>query len=76
MGLANKQKHLIVEGLGMVLKTPARFKEAVAMGRIGLKLAPRFTLYNRLNGWGISREMPTIAPKTFEQLWHEGKVEE
>ena len=76
MGVANKQKHLIVEGLGIALKTPARFKEAVAMGRLGLKLAPRFTLYNRLNGWGISREMPTIAPKTFEQLWREGRVEE
>jgi len=34
---------------------------------------PRKLIYNRYNIWGKTREMPEVAPKSFEQIYKELK---
>ena len=35
--------------------------------------APRFAIYNSLNGWGEGREMPVFAKQSFHEWWKNKK---
>ncbi len=39
------------------------------VARLVLRRAPRWLIYNPLNGWGRQRELPEAPPKTFRQLY-------
>jgi L-lactate dehydrogenase complex protein LldF len=39
------------------------------MGRLALRLAPRWLIYNRFNLWGRQRELPVPPRESFRQ-WY------
>lgn len=39
------------------------------LARVSLKWAPRFAVYNPLNGWGRQRELPIPPSATFRQMF-------
>ena len=47
------------------------FNLAGKVARTSLRMAPRFAVYNRLNGWGRQRELPVAPTKTFRELYAE-----
>ena len=57
------------------MERPSLFYAAIKAGRTAEHM-PRFVLYNRLDAWGIGRELPDFAPETFNALWKKGKVKE
>lgn len=75
MHLASKEKKFIDKGLKFVMERPSLFYAAIKAGRTAEHM-PRFVLYNRLDAWGIGRELPDFAPETFNALWKKGKVKE
>ena len=75
MHLASKEKKFIDKGLKFVMERPSLFYAAIKAGRTSEHM-PRFVLYNRLDAWGIGRELPDFAPETFNALWKKGKVKE
>lgn len=64
----------MVKGMKYVMEDPSRFYNSIRLGRIGQHL-PRFLLYNKMNAWGIGRELPQLAKETFNDLWKNGKVQ-
>lgn len=75
MHLASKEKKFIDKGLKFVMERPSLFYAAIKAGRTAEHM-PRFVLYNRLDAWGVGRELPDFAPETFNALWKKGKVKE
>ncbi len=48
-----------------VLQRPWLYQMVGGMGRMALKLLPRFLVYSRLNPWGKQRELPTPPKQSF-----------
>lgn len=74
LNLADSSKKNMVKGMKYVMEDPSRFYNSIRLGRIGQHL-PRFLLYNKMNAWGIGRELPQLAKETFNDLWKNGKVQ-
>ena len=72
-GLADGAKKMMVKGMKFAMKRPRLFYDAVAAARIAEKM-PRFVLYNPLNVWGKTRDLPDFPSKTFNNLWKSGEV--
>lgn len=70
LGEANKEKKLMIRAMTPVLKSPKLFNSALKMSPIVNKL-PRPLVYNRLNAWGQSRELPKFAKQSFNSWWKE-----
>lgn len=47
------------------------FNLAGRLGRTALRWAPRFAIYNPLNGWGRQRDLPVPPAKSFRQQYAE-----
>jgi L-lactate dehydrogenase complex protein LldF len=54
---------------GAVLNRPRLFAAAGRLGRMMLRIAPRWLVYNRFNPWGRQREMPLPAKESFRD-WY------
>ncbi|MCY2968566.1 MAG: lactate utilization protein B [Planctomycetota bacterium] len=52
-----------------VFQRPWLYKMAGGMGRLALKLLPRFLVYSRLNPWGKQRELPTPPKQSFRDQY-------
>jgi len=59
---------------GKVLSSPRLYRAAVETAGAGVEHLPRFMLYNRLNAWGLQREVPQAPPSTFRQWYLEHRV--
>jgi L-lactate dehydrogenase complex protein LldF len=51
-----------------ILKTSKRYKYALFLYKKFFLKLPRSILYGKFNKWGIGRELPTPAPKSFEEI--------
>lgn len=71
---ADPFKKMVVKGMKKVMGNPGLFYAAIQSGRL-MNHMPRFMLYNAFNDWGKGREMPKIAPKTFNKMWKKGEVQ-
>ncbi len=56
---------------GQILSKPNLYQKAGAIMRFLLKYAPGFAIYNRMNTWGKSRELPKPPPQTFQEWYKE-----
>ena len=59
---------------GKVLSSPRLYRAAVETAGAGVEHLPRFMLYNRLNAWGLQREVPQAPSSTFRQWYLEHRV--
>ena len=58
-----------------IFRSPALYRMLGATLRAVLSILPNFLKYNRFNEWGKQRDLPTIADKSFRQLYKERHVE-
>ncbi len=70
---ADPMKKFMVKRMKWIMNRPSLFYAAVKSGKI-LKYFPRFLIYNKLNAWGKSREIPRFASRSFNSMWKKGKV--
>ena len=60
-------KRVGMKFMGFVLKRPTLYRFAGWAARLGLRVMPRFLIYNPLNVWGKQRDLPTPPRETFRQ---------
>lgn len=72
LGVANPQKRMLSKMMARVYNSPGFFNFAVHRAPLANRL-PRFMVYNRLNEWGIGREMPRFTGRTFNDWWRENQ---
>jgi L-lactate dehydrogenase complex protein LldF len=60
-------KRAAMKAAGAVLARPAVYRATVERTNEALASLPRFAIYNGLNAWGKSREMPHPPAETFHQ---------
>lgn len=70
---ADPMKKFMVKRMKWIMNRPSLFYAAVKSGKI-LKYFPRLLIYNKLNAWGKSREIPRFAPRSFNSMWKKGEV--
>ena len=69
MKLVSLSKRLSMKMVGWVLSNPVVYKSAGWVARLGLRLSPRWLVYNRLNVWGKNRELPQPPTRSFRAEW-------
>lgn len=73
LGKANPMKKGMSKGMKFLFKHPSLYNFSLKFAPL-VNYAPRFLLYNKLNGWGQYHEMPTFAKESFTDMWKKGKV--
>jgi L-lactate dehydrogenase complex protein LldF len=61
--------------MGTVLRHPWLYRLAGRLGRLALRVSPRFLIYNPLNKWGRQRELPPAPKRSFRELYAERQAE-
>lgn len=63
-------KRFSMRAASFLFAHPRLYSTVGSLGRLALRLTPRWLLYNRLNPWGIAREMPP-APRASFRKWYD-----
>jgi L-lactate dehydrogenase complex protein LldF len=71
-GNASFQKKMTMKAMGFLLSHPKVLRIAGKIGRKILTVSPRFLIYNKLNAWGLSRELPEPPHQSFRE-WYLNK---
>lgn len=71
-GLLPKSKQLMMSAAKTVLGNLWLFKLAGKLGRMALRVTPKFLVNNPwLNAWGKQRDLPPPPKKSFREMWKE-----
>ncbi len=68
------KKRFIYKLSAKVLQNPTLLNISVKLARFAQKYLPKAVLNNRFNVWSRGREMPTIANKSFKEIYKEMKI--
>ncbi len=63
------RKRAAMKLASLVLRHTWLYRLAGKVGRVAIKLLPRFMVYNRWNPWGRQRELPTAPEQSFRALY-------
>ncbi len=72
LGKADSMKKAMSNGMKMLFDHPSLYRTALKFAPWA-NHAPRFAIYNSLNGWGEGREMPVFAKQSFHEWWKNKK---
>ncbi len=59
--------------MGRILSRPGLYHKSGKFARKALKITPRFLIYNRLNPWGRSRDLPAPPKQSFQEWYKENR---
>lgn len=68
-GRLPRTKKVSMKIAGVILRRPALYRLTGWLGRISIRLMPRWVLYNKFNSWGRQRELPSPPAKSFRELY-------
>ena len=71
---STKKKGMVMAG--QVLASPKKYRFFGKMARRALKWLPRFTIYNRFNEWGKTRELPQVPKESFKEWYQKNQHNE
>ena len=66
-------KKLGLRFMGRILARPRLYQRSGKFARKALKITPRFLIYNRLNPWGRSRDLPSPPRQSFQEWYKENR---
>ena len=72
LGKADCMKKAMSNGMKVLFGHPSLYRTALKFAPWA-NHAPRFAIYNSLNGWGEGREMPVFAKQSFHEWWKNKK---
>ena len=72
LGKADCMKKTMSNGMKVLFDHPSLYRTALRFAPWA-NHAPRFAIYNSLNGWGEGREMPVFAKQSFHEWWKNKK---
>ncbi len=61
--------------MGRVLSRPRLYHRSGKFARKALSISPRFLIYNRLNPWGRSRDLPEPPKQSFQEWYRKNRSE-
>ena len=68
-GLLPASKTIAMRTASMLFQRPRLFAFAGNIGRRMLRVLPSSLIYNRLNPWGIDRDLPDAPTESFREWW-------
>ena len=66
-------KKAAMKAAGALLAHPVLYRAAIAIADSALNNLPRFAIYNRLNAWGIHREVPHAPRESFHSWYKQNR---
>jgi len=72
-GYGSLVKRVILKISGFVFSKPYLYNLSGKMVRIALKKLPRALIYNRVNAWGLERELPTVPAQSFKEWYRQNE---
>jgi L-lactate dehydrogenase complex protein LldF len=67
-------KKLGLRFMGRILARPTLYHKSGKFARKALKITPGFLVYNRLNPWGRSRDLPEPPRQSFQEWYKENRM--
>jgi len=67
------KKKLGLRFMGRILARPRLYRKSGKFARNAIRIAPRFLVYNRLNPWGRSRDLPAPPRQSFQEWYSENR---
>jgi len=67
------KKKLALRFMGRILARPRLYHKSGKFARKALRITPRFLVYNRLNPWGRSRDLPAPPRQSFQEWYSENR---
>jgi L-lactate dehydrogenase complex protein LldF len=75
-GLIDKKKSRGMKITAWVMQHPMLFDLLGKVARKVVPLLPNSLIYNKLNVWGKTRDMPKMPKKSFKELYKQGELDE
>lgn len=72
-GYGSLVKRVILKISGFVFSKPHLYDLSGKMVRIALKKLPRALKYNRVNTWGLERELPDVPVQSFKEWYRQNE---
>ncbi len=72
-GYGSLVKRIILKISGFVFSKPHLYDLSGKMVRIALKNLPRALIYNRVNTWGLERELPEVPVQSFKEWYRQNE---
>ncbi|NCB97205.1 MAG: lactate utilization protein [Bacteroidia bacterium] len=72
-GYGSLVKRVILKISGFVFSKPHLYDLSGKMVRIALKKLPRALIYNRVNTWGLERELPDVPVQSFKEWYRQNE---
>jgi L-lactate dehydrogenase complex protein LldF len=72
-GYLSPVKKLALKGATMMFMSSTLSDLGFKIAKLMLPIMPRWILYSKFNIWGQGREIPTLAKKSFKQMYKERK---
>ncbi len=69
----SRKKKLVLRFMGRILARPRLYHKSGKFARKALRITPRFLVYNRLNLWGRSRDLPASPRQSFQEWYSENR---
>lgn len=66
-------KKMALRVMGRMLARPKIYQRSGKFARKALRTTPKFLLYNRLNPWGRSRDLPEPPKQSFQEWYKENR---
>jgi L-lactate dehydrogenase complex protein LldF len=67
-------KKMALRFMGRMLARPKTYHRSGKFARKALRITPRFLVYNRLNPWGRSRDLPEPPKQSFQEWYKENRM--
>lgn len=72
-GYGSLVKRVILKISGFVFSKPHLYDLSGKMVRIALKKLPKALIYNRVNTWGLERELPDVPVQSFKEWYRQNE---
>ncbi|AGY53971.1 putative L-lactate dehydrogenase, Iron-sulfur cluster-binding subunit YkgF [Bacteroidales bacterium CF] len=72
-GYGSLVKRVVLKISGFVFSKPHLYDLSGKMVRIALKKLPRALIYNRVNTWGLERELPDVPVQSFKEWYRQNE---
>ena len=67
------KKKLGLRAMGRILGRPRLYHMSAKFARKALRISPRFLVYNRMNPWGLSRDLPAPPKQSFQEWYRKNR---
>lgn len=76
MNLISPKKKMAMKVTSWLMSKPKLFDYAGKMARKVVPILPKSLVYNKMNVWGLQRDLPNMPKKSFKEMFEQGELDE